>query len=110
MPPHLTSTGAVRLIASWGRGRGAPPGCWPAGALLVDDGAGRYQLWSYTGHRDDALVVLAEMALDRRGRGEHAAFAELGGLSIRRVPDHFWIKNSDGARPDFTAFPGVIAW
>jgi hypothetical protein len=109
MSVHLTPTGHVVLVSSWGHGKGTPANARRPATLIVDDGDGHYQQWRYTGTLNDALVTLAHLERSIQS-GDRVALREGNGYRVTRAPDGFWVEQDGEFVPNLADYPNVIAF
>jgi hypothetical protein len=111
---HITKSGSVELIDSYGHGK-SESGNWhsaPA-TLICDDGDGHYDTWKFTGKLDDAVEAIAGLYTRNDGRYivEHVT---RGRLDAVPVPDDFWIEDDSDSwsdvKPDLKKYPNAVAW
>jgi hypothetical protein len=107
MTYHLTQSGHVELLDSWGHGKG--PRCqWhhAVAVVVVDDGDGHEDAWKFSGKRAHALNKLAEFWCEKQG----VAVIEGNRLTLEQAPDDLWVEDDNGDfHPDTAKYPNILA-
>tara|TARA_R110002074_G_scaffold387510_2_gene569694 strand:- start:696 stop:1040 length:345 start_codon:yes stop_codon:yes gene_type:complete len=111
---HITKSGSVELVDSYGNGK-SERGNWSStpATLICDDGDGYYDAWKYSGKLDDAVEAVAGFYTGSDGLYivEHIT---RGRLDAVPVPDDFWIEDSSDSwsdvKPNLKKYSNAVAW
>ncbi len=108
MSYHLTESGHVELLGSWGHGRSCNINLRRPCLIVTDDGDGHFEAWIHTGKRQDALLALARLEKLHNG---NVVVQDATGYSVQSAPDDFWIETPGGDFvPNTAAYPDIIAY